>query len=177
MFSIKSGQYEVKGILATGQEESKKMSEGLHIKEIITSLEEKLLNPVTRKSVEEVSQLLADDYLEFSSSEKIYSQKDALEVLQMEPAQKISAYDFNVNLLVPVVALITYIAVKKINQTQRQNPYEVLSGKRQEEIGKSYFIRKQNSKMKRKRRNHASKVLQNETELRVNNLYLCEGCL
>ena len=88
------------------------MLKDVQIKKQFISLEEKLFNPLIRKSAEEVSHLLSDDYLEFSSSEKIYYKKDALQALQEEHTQQISAYDFNVNLLTPEIALVTYTAVK-----------------------------------------------------------------
>jgi hypothetical protein len=89
------------------------MSEDSQIKEQLISLEEKLLNPAVRKSVEEVSQLLADDYSEIGSSGKVYNKKDTIEALKKEPTGQISAHDCKVNLLTPEVALVTYIAVKK----------------------------------------------------------------
>ena len=88
------------------------MLKDIQIKKQLISLEEKLLNPLIRKSAEEVFHLLSEDYLEFSSSEKIYYKKDALEALQKEHTQQISAYDFNVNLLTPEFAPVTYTAVK-----------------------------------------------------------------
>lgn len=91
------------------------MSEEQQIKEHLISLEEKLLNPSIRKSVEEVSQLLADDYREFGSTGKVYNKKDTIEALQNEPAGQISAHDFKVNLLTSEVALLTYTAVKRDN--------------------------------------------------------------
>ena len=91
------------------------MTEELQIKEHLILLEEKLLNPSIRKSIEEVSQLLADDYVEFGSSGKVYKKKDTIEALQKEPAGQISAHDFKVNLLTPEVTLVTYTAVKKDN--------------------------------------------------------------
>ena len=71
-----------------------------------------MCNFIIRKSVEEVSELLSDNYLEFGGSGKLYYKKDALIALQNEDTQQISAQDFNVNLLTPEVALVTYIAIK-----------------------------------------------------------------
>ena len=89
------------------------MTTDQQIKEHLISLEEKLLNPAIRKSVEEVSQLLADDYMEFGGSGKVYNKKDTIEALQKEPAGQISAHDFKINLLTPEVALLTYTAIKR----------------------------------------------------------------
>ena len=89
------------------------MPEDLQIKEYLVSLENKLLSAAVRKSAEEIAQLLADDYLEYGSSGKVYNKKDTIEALQSEPVIEISAHDFNVKLLTPEVALVRYIAVKK----------------------------------------------------------------
>ena len=89
------------------------MPEDLQIKEFLVSLENKLLSAAVRKSAEEIAQLLADDYLEYGSSGKVYNKKDTIEALQSEPVIEISAHDFEVKLLTPEVALVRYIAVKK----------------------------------------------------------------
>ena len=89
------------------------MPEDLQIKEYLVSLENKLLSAAVRKSAEEIAQLLADDYLEYGSSGKVYNKKDTIEALQSEPVIEISAHDFEVKLLTPEVALVRYIAVKK----------------------------------------------------------------
>lgn len=89
------------------------MTEEQQIKEHLISLEEMLHNPSIRKSVDEVSHLLADDYVEFGSSGTVYNKKDTIEALQKESAGQISAHDFKVNLLTTEVGLVTYTAVKK----------------------------------------------------------------
>ena len=105
--------------------EKSEMLKDIQIKEHLISLEEKLFNPSIRKSVKEVSQLLADDYLEFGSSEKVYNKEDVIESLQKEPSGQITAHDFKVNLLIPELALVTYTAMKtnktKINTISLQS--------------------------------------------------------
>ena len=91
------------------------MTEEQQIITHLISQEEKLLNPSVRKSVEEVTQLLADDYREFGSSGKVYNKKDTIEALHKETTGQISTHDFKVNLLAPEVALVTYTAVKRDN--------------------------------------------------------------
>ena len=95
------------------------MTEDSQIKEQLKSLEEKLLNPEVRKSVEEISQLLADDYTELGSSGKVYNKKDTIEALQKGLAGQISAHDFKVNLLTLEVALVTYAAVRRDNSNNK----------------------------------------------------------
>ena len=89
------------------------MTEEQRIKEHLISLEEKLLNPEVRKSVEEVSKLLADDFIEFGSSGNVYNKKDMIEALRKELAEQISVHDLKLNLLIPEAALVTYPAMKK----------------------------------------------------------------
>jgi hypothetical protein len=91
------------------------MSEDMKVKEYLISLEEKLVNPNIRKSDEELSQLLSDEYLEFGVSGNTYNKKDTIETLKREPSGQISVLDLKVNLLTPEIALITYTAVKKDN--------------------------------------------------------------
>ena len=61
---------------------------------ILIELEKKLLYPTVRKSVEEVSQLLVEDYTEFGSSGKVYNKKDTIEALRKVPTGQISVHDF-----------------------------------------------------------------------------------
>ena len=91
------------------------MADEQQVIDYLISLEENLFNPEVRKSLDEVSQLLADDYREFGSSGKVYNKKDTIQTLQKEPAGQISAHDFKVNLLTPEVALLIYTAVKRDN--------------------------------------------------------------
>src|ERR1700744_5965505 len=58
----------------------------VHLRE----LEEHLLIPSVRKDADAVSALLADDFLEYGSSGRIYSRAEILAALQDEPPAELS---------------------------------------------------------------------------------------
>jgi len=66
------------------------------------------MNHSTRHSIEEFELLIADEFIEFGSSGKVYTRKQVIEALQNEAGQTISAASFNVKMLSPKAALITY---------------------------------------------------------------------
>ena len=57
----------------------------MNIADHIKSLEETLLDPAVRKNSEQVSNLLADDFLEFGSSGRTFDKAAILEDLRNEP--------------------------------------------------------------------------------------------
>jgi hypothetical protein len=67
-----------------------------------------LLEPHSRTS-NAVSELLADDFVEFGSSGQRYSKSDVIQSLKTESATKLEASDFRVRFITPEVALITYV--------------------------------------------------------------------
>jgi hypothetical protein len=75
----------------------------LHLRE----LEESLLQPDVRKSNDLVA-LLADDFIEFGSSGRVYSKADVVAVLQDETPSTQTTNDLKVALFSPQVALPTY---------------------------------------------------------------------
>lgn len=76
--------------------------------ERILSLEESLLQPAVRSSPAALAELLADDFIEFGSSGKIYSQQQLVDLLPHETEVAYSLYDFQVRELAPAVVLATY---------------------------------------------------------------------
>lgn len=76
--------------------------------ERILSLEESLLQPAVRSSPAALAELLADDFIEFGSSGKIYSQQQLVDLLPHETEVAYSLYDFQVRELSPAVVLATY---------------------------------------------------------------------
>ena len=80
--------------------------------EEIKTLEEKLLNPLIRKSSIEVSKLLADDFIEYGSSGLIYNKQIVINDLQSECPINFGTRDFKIKKLATDVILATYIAVK-----------------------------------------------------------------
>lgn len=80
--------------------------------ELETSLHKKEI----RNSPAAVAALLADDFIEFGSSGKVYDKPAIIELLRTEtvaPDQKITVENFVVRALSPNVALVTYLASKR----------------------------------------------------------------
>lgn len=76
--------------------------------EHLRSLEESLLRPDVRKSADVVA-LLADEFVEFGSSGRVYSKADLVVALQAETPGIQTARSFRVWLLAPQAALLTYV--------------------------------------------------------------------
>ena len=79
---------------------------------MIRKLEERLLKPSVRRSVQDVSELLADEFIEYGSSGYIFNKKQVIEGLQGEDPVEISLSDFKAKSLTSGVILVTYRAVK-----------------------------------------------------------------
>lgn len=77
----------------------------IHLRE----LEESLLQSTVRKS-ELVAQLLSEDFVEFGSSGRTFTKAQIIISLHAEPPVKFTATEFNVKLLAPLCALVTYRA-------------------------------------------------------------------
>ena len=70
-------------------------------------LEESLLVPTIRKSTQ-LLDLLADEFIEFGSSGRVYTKDDLVAVLQAESPVVQTTSDLQVTTLAPDVALLTY---------------------------------------------------------------------
>jgi hypothetical protein len=73
----------------------------------LKGLEEELLVPTVRRSTR-LTELLADEFIEFGSSGRIYTKSDLVAVLQAESPIAQTTSDFKVTSLAPDVALLTY---------------------------------------------------------------------
>jgi hypothetical protein len=71
-------------------------------------LEERLLDPEVRSSGDELSRLLADDFIEFGSSGSIYNKQQIIDSLAREQIMDGSTADFSVRVLADDVVLLTY---------------------------------------------------------------------
>jgi hypothetical protein len=98
----------------------------MNIADHIKSLEETLLDPAVRKNSEQVSNLLADDFLEFGSSGRTFDKAAILEDLRNEPPHQTARLsDFAIRPLAPEVILVTYRTTRHdssgqiIHQAQR----------------------------------------------------------
>lgn len=84
------------------------MTEDGSIEEHLKKLEQRLLEPETRKSAVELDALLADDFREFVSSGRIYDKAQIIELLRKSPSADSSLADFKAVILAPDVALATF---------------------------------------------------------------------
>jgi hypothetical protein len=71
-------------------------------------MEERLLHPEVRSSGDELSRLLADDFIEFGSSGAIYNKQQIISSLAREQPMEWSIADFSVRVLADDVVLLTY---------------------------------------------------------------------
>jgi hypothetical protein len=100
----------------------------MNIADHLKSLEETLLDLAVRKNSEQVSALLADDFLEFGSSGRTFDKASILEDLRNEPLhQTAHLSDFVIRPLAPEVVLVTYRTTRQdssgqiIHQAQRSS--------------------------------------------------------
>lgn len=79
----------------------------MDIEEVI-SLEKLLLKPIARKDLKTLERLIAEDFVEFGSSGKIYNKSDVIASLLWEPITSFQATDFNLKALNNECVLLTY---------------------------------------------------------------------
>ncbi|HUW84615.1 MAG TPA: DUF4440 domain-containing protein [Phycisphaerae bacterium] len=105
------------------------------LEEQLRVLEERLLQPEVRRSAEALGDLLADEFVEFGSSGRVFSKQDAVEGLPHAPTVRITLSDFKATLLAPGVALATYRAVKhdepkaEMKHSLRSSIWKLLDGR------------------------------------------------
>jgi len=105
------------------------------VEEQLRLLEQRLLEPEVRRSAEHMGELLADEFVEFGSSGRVYSKRDAVEGLAHAPTVRITLSDFEAKLLAPGVALATYRAVKhdeprgQMKHSLRSSIWKLLDGR------------------------------------------------
>lgn len=83
------------------------------IETIIRQLEEQLLQPDIRRSVETLAAMIADEFVEFGSSGRAYDKQQILDSLPNENPIPRMLSDFKTNMLAPGVILATYHATYK----------------------------------------------------------------
>ena len=74
-------------------------------------LEETLLRPEVRRSREQMDALLADDFVEYGSSGRIYDKAAILETAEKSFDGQLSLHGFSAKVLAPTVALVNYRSV------------------------------------------------------------------
>lgn len=105
-FQTKSNAWMIKE-LSDAPKESR-ITEASVLPKLIEALERSLLAPSVRQSIEQLNKLIADDFLEFGSSGKIYNKQDCVKRLPNESPKKFVANDFKVKELSENVMLVTY---------------------------------------------------------------------
>jgi hypothetical protein len=88
------------------------MEIGLTLSEQIYKLEDRLLQPEVRRSKEEITTILADDFVEFGSSGRIFDKIQVVEGLPHSPTVPMIIEDFQVKVLSSNVVLATYRVVR-----------------------------------------------------------------
>lgn len=78
------------------------------LEEHIRFLEEYLLKSEVRASPQELANILADDFVEFGSSGRIYDKKQIITALQQGTGREMRLMEFKVKLIGQDVALATY---------------------------------------------------------------------
>ena len=89
----------------------------MNIKEIIFELENKLQQPIVRKSVEQLNDLISEDLIEFGSSGLVYTKRDVLGNLPFTPEIKFVMTDFKINKLSADIIQTTFKTEKMDVQT------------------------------------------------------------
>jgi hypothetical protein len=87
------------------------------IAELLLHNEQSLLDPALRRDRNRVLELLAEDFVEFGASGRIWSRDQIVELLATEDFQRPALEAFECNLLTPAVALVTYRTVRTEAQT------------------------------------------------------------
>jgi len=96
------------------------------LKEQLYQLEEQLLQPEVRKSTNNLEILLAEDFIEFGSSGRIFDKQQIVEGLPHSPTVRMTFKDFEVKALAPDVILTTFRVVKH-NEPRSEMRYSLRS--------------------------------------------------
>lgn len=81
--------------------------------DLLRQLEEKLLSPQFRSSARDLDRLIADEFVEFGASGRIYTKPIIIADLPHETPSERSLSDFTARPLSPGVALVTYTALRR----------------------------------------------------------------
>ena len=94
-----------------------------HLAEHLENLENFLFDPVARRDISAVSNLLAEEFREFGSSGRVYTKIDILAELSTEQPVVITLTDFSCQLTSPTTALVTY---KSLSSHENRSPTQAL---------------------------------------------------
>lgn len=89
------------------------------MKDYFKDLEERLAEG--RKPHEKLAALLADEFIEFGSSGRIYNKESTIDALKASGNIKVKLMDFDMKLLSPEAVLVTYKALKDTGNSLRSS--------------------------------------------------------
>jgi hypothetical protein len=81
------------------------------VEDHLRHLEGRLLHPEVRKTDEDIVELLAEDFIEFESSGRIFHRDQIIEALRNEPEMQRALTNFKALVLAPDLVLATYRAI------------------------------------------------------------------
>lgn len=87
------------------------MSHKVPIDEVILTLENRLLQPEVRKSRAELTELLAEDFVEYGSSGLVHDRRSIIEALGEESSVTLNIKEFRTTRLKADIVLATYRAI------------------------------------------------------------------
>jgi hypothetical protein len=95
---------------------------------LLCELEQQLMHPSVRASPDQVGRLLADEFIEFGSSGRVYDKRQIIELLQQEQgrAKQRAVADFSARRLAADVFLLTYRVVE--SRTIRSSIWKFADG-------------------------------------------------
>lgn len=82
-------------------------------------LEQRLLEPVVRASPAELAALLADDFVEFGSSGRVFTKREAIASLEHERSAQRVLTDFRATPLAPGVVVATHRLETRVDHETR----------------------------------------------------------
>lgn len=92
--------------------------DGVNIAAHLRGLEQSLLDPAVRRNRARLMELLAEDFLEFGSSGRVWTRKTIVELLAKETAfVRPEIEEFQCSLLAPELVLVTYRTVRTDEET------------------------------------------------------------
>ncbi|MDF2947495.1 MAG: hypothetical protein K0S51_2174 [Bacillales bacterium] len=83
-----------------------------NLKDLMYELESSLLHSATRSSIQELDKLLAEEFVEFGSSGRIFTKNDIIERLPIETQIKLDIIDFNIKILSPDLIQTKFVTSK-----------------------------------------------------------------
>ena len=89
------------------------MNPDFSVEQHLRELEERLLQTEVRRSADDVAALLADDFIEFGSSGRVFDKQQIIDNLQAERRIRRSLVDFKTLPLAPGLVLATYRAIRQ----------------------------------------------------------------